>query len=528
MLSVSRLKKQFGGRVLFEDVSLQFKDNCRYGVIGANGCGKSTFLKIIAGLEESTKGDVILDPKLKLGYLRQDHFTFDEYSIIDTVLQGNHEFWKVHHEREQLYQKESLSEEEGTRSADLEMMYADLDGYSAEATAGELLEGLGIPSADHPESMKNLVGGFKLRVLLAQVLFGKPDVLLLDEPTNHLDIQSIAWLEKFLNQYEGTILVISHDRHFLNAVSTHIADVDYQDIRIFTGNYDQYMEAIEMVIEQERQTRERVKKEIAKLQEFVSRFSANVARAKQATSRQKQIEQLKLEKVKPSSRKSPYIRFNPQRTLGEKVISIVGAAKSYEDLPVLKNVNLTISKTDRIAIIGPNGIGKTTLMKLIVREIEPDKGEVQYGETPEVSYFPQDPGEPFKGETPLLDWLYAQASKEVDEQEIRALLGRMLFSKEEAFKSLNVLSGGEKARAIISQMMLKKGNVLVLDEPTNHLDLESIESLNYALEIFDGPIVFVSHDRQFVQSLANRIIEIKDTKVIDYLGDFDSYLATKD
>jgi ATPase subunit of ABC transporter with duplicated ATPase domains len=526
MIATVDLKKQYSARTLFEGVSVQFKSGCRYGLIGANGVGKSTFMKIMAGQEESTKGDVVIDKNRRLAYLRQDHYIFDEQSIMDTVFQGHPEFWKVHEEREHLIHKHDLTDMEGLRASELEMVYADMDGYSSEANAGELLEGLGFPTHKHLEKMKNLSGGFKVRVLLAQALFANPDILLLDEPTNHLDLETIAWIEKLLLSHSGTLVVISHDRHFLNAICTHIADLDYNALRVYVGNYDQYMEASTLAREQIIQDNERKKEEAAKLQQFVNRFSANASKAKQATSRQKLIEKIQIEHIKPSSRKSPFIRFPIGKTLGDKVATCENLSKSFNGLPPLfKKVHLRIAKNDRIAILGQNGIGKTTLLKTLIQKLKPDTGNVVWGETARITYFPQDPAEMLVGDMSLMDWLRQDLPERMDDQELRGLLGRMLFKKDDALKSISVLSGGEKARLILSKMMALEGNVLVLDEPTNHLDLEAIEALNYALEEFSGPILFVSHDRQFVASLATRILKISAGNVEDYSGSFEEYYA---
>ncbi len=528
MISTIDLKKQYSSKILFEGVSVQFKSGCRYGLIGANGVGKSTFMKIMAGHEESSKGEVLIDKGKRMAYLRQDHYAFDEQSIMDTVFQGHPGFWKVHVEREHLMHKQNLTDAEGIRASELEMTYADFDGYSAEANAGELLEGLGFPTNKHLEKMKNLSGGFKLRVLLAQVLFGNPDILLLDEPTNHLDLETIAWLEKLLLSHSGTMVVISHDRHFLNSICTHIADLDYNELRVYIGNYDQYMEASTVAREQQIQDNERKKEEVARLQQFVNRFSANASKAKQATSRQKLIEKIQIEHIKPSSRKSPFIRFNIGKTLGDKVAICENISKGFDGLPPLfKKVSLRISKTDRIAVMGQNGIGKTTFIKTLIQKLKSDTGSIVWGDTARITYFPQDPTEMLSGDISLIDCLRQDLPQRMDDQELRGLLGRMLFKKDESLKSISVLSGGEKARLILSKMMALEGNVLILDEPTNHLDLEAIEALNYALEQFSGPILFVSHDRQFVSSLATRIIEIRADKVVDYQGNFEDYFKKK-
>jgi len=526
MISATGITMNYGKKTLFDGVSINFKPACRYGLIGANGSGKSTFMKILAGLDQPSAGSVAVDKGKIVGYLKQDHYEYENETVINTVMMGNPELWKVSQERDLLYSKESMTDEEGIRVSELEEQFADLDGYEAESRAGELLEGLGIPTTVHTQNLSTLTGGFKLRVLLAQVLFQMPDVLLLDEPTNHLDIKTIYWLESFLKNYEGVVIVISHDRHFINSVSTHVADLDYSTIRVYPGNYDDYMMASEQAREQLLNDNKRKKEKIAELQEFVSRFSANASKSKQATSRAKQIDKIKADfsDIKPSSRVSPYIRFKANKVLGKDVIDATNITKKY-DKPVIENISINIGKGEKVGIVGTNGVGKTTLLKMLLKKLEPDSGTVKWGDSVEASYFPQDHRDGIeKDADTLVEWLlrYAQPGTEV--QDIRAILGRMLFSGDMATKSTSVLSGGEKSRMIIGRMIIAGDNVIALDEPTNHLDLESIEALNYALSIFEGTVILVSHDREFISSLCTRIIEVSPGQIIDFKGTYEEFL----
>ena len=526
MISAAGVTIRYGKKTLFEDVSIKFKEGCRYGLIGANGSGKSTFLKILAGLEQPHMGVVSVDKGMRIGFLKQDHYEYENESIMNTVLMGHKDLWEVHKERDRLYSLPEMSEEEGIKASELEEKYADLDGYEAESYAGELLEGLGIPSNLHQETMSKITGGYKLRVLLAQVLFQKPEILLLDEPTNNLDIKTIKWLEDFLRNHTGVLIVISHDRHFINSIATDIADLDYNVIRVYPGNYDDYMEASTMAREQLINDNKRTKEKIADLQEFVSRFSANASKAKQATSRAKLIDKLKSGQIeiKPSSRVSPYIRFKMAKPLGKDVITAVGISKKYEN-PIFTDISISISKGEKVGIIGTNGVGKTTLLKCLLKQLEPDSGKVEHGQSMTASYFPQDHKDGIgEDAATLIEWLYRYAPAGTDTTVIRSMLGRMLFSGDMAQKSTSVLSGGEKSRLILSRMIMAEENVLALDEPTNHLDLESIEALNYALSLFDGTVIFVSHDREFVSSLATRIIEVTPGQVIDFKGTYEEYL----
>ena len=515
MIATTKLTKRFGPDILFEDVSVQFTPGNCYGLIGANGSGKSTFIKILAGLIPASQGEVSIGRDCTLGYLRQDHAEFDEVSILDTVFMGNKKLWDLHLEREALYSKADLTEAEHERSGMVEDEFGQAGGYTMEADASKLLAGLGFTEDVFTKEMKTLQGGFKLRVLLAQVLFAHPDVLLLDEPTNHLDMESIEWLVDLLKRYEGTVVVISHDRFFLNQVCTHIADLDYHEIRMFTGNYDDFTIASLEAREQRDKANKKLEKQIHELKTFISRFSANASKAKQATSRQKLLGKIELEEVKPSSRVSPYIRFTPKRRLGDKVIKVHHLSKSYH-LPLFKDFSCEIGPKEKIAIIGKNGVGKTTLLKLLCGLLPPDSGSVVLGDTIQFSIFPQDPGEVLDPESQALAWLRRFADdKDASETELRSFMGRMLFSKDDVFKPVQVLSGGEKARLILAKMMLEGGNVTILDEPTNHLDLESIEALNFALDKLESTVIFVSHDHRLIGSLATRIFEIKDGKIWD-------------
>ena len=515
MIATSLLTKRFGADILFEDVSVKFTPSNCYGLVGANGSGKTTFIKILAGIESATRGEVTIGKECSLGYLRQDHEQFDDTPILDTVFMGNKKLWDLHQEREACFAKDDLSEAEHARSGEVEHEFGEAGGYTMEADAAKLLAGLGFTEDIFNQKMRTLQGGFKLRVLLAQVLFAKPDVLLLDEPTNHLDLESIEWLVDFLNRYEGTVIVISHDRFFLNQVCTHIADLDYHEVRMFTGNYDDFAIASLEQRELREKANAKTEKQIHDLKTFITRFSANASKSKQATSRKKLLGKIEINEMKPSSRVSPYIRFTNKRRLGEKVIAVEGLSKTYNTC-LFKDFSCTIGPKERIAIIGKNGTGKTTLLKILCGLLQPDAGSVVRGETIQFSYFPQDPGEVLDPDKQALDWLTAFAAEENrTETELRSFMGRMLFSKDDVFKQVRVLSGGEKARLILAKMMLEGGNVMVLDEPTNHLDLESIEALNFALAQTEGTLIFVSHDHRLIASLATRIFELVDGKIVD-------------
>lgn len=523
MISASNVSMRFGQKRLFENVSIKFNEGCRYGLIGANGSGKSTFMKILTGELQSTTGDISIDKDCQLGYLKQDHYEFDEFPIIDVVCMGNENLWALHNEREYLYSKAELTPEEDERANDIEELFGNAGGYTMEADAAKLLIGLGISEEKHFNNLSSLTGGFKLRVLLAQVLFFNPDILLLDEPTNHLDISSIDWLCGFLKNRKGTLITISHNRYFLNEVCTNIADLDYQEIRSFTGNYDDFMIANEIVLENIKRENQKKEDRIADLKTFINRFSANASKAKQATSRQRELDKIQLDELKPSSRVSPFIRFYSPLRLGTKVIEGTDLSKVYSHT-LFKDFNINIGNEDKIAIIGTNGVGKTTLLKILIKELEPCNGTVKVGETAKISYFPQDANDVLNMEDRAIDWLAHFSPEEgLNETELRSFMGKMLFSGDEVYKPIRVLSGGEKARLIVAKMMLESGNVLVLDEPTNHLDLESIEALNYALTLFKSTLIFVSHDREFINSLATRVIEVTEDKIIDFPGTFAEY-----
>ena len=528
MIAASNITMRYGKKTLFENVSVKFRPGNRYGLIGANGSGKSTFMKIMTGQLEPTSGEIVIDQGCTLGYLKQDHSLYESEAIIDTVCMGNEALWALHQEREHLYEKTDLTDDENDRILVIEDEYGEAGGYTMEADAARLLSGLGFPEEQHAKPMRTLQGGWRLRVLLAQVLFAKPDILLLDEPTNHLDMASIGWLCGFLTTYEGTVVVISHDRYFLNQVCSHTADLDYQEIRLFTGNYDEFMITNEMLLEKNRKETAQKEKRINELKSFINRFSANASKARQATSRRKELDKIELTTMKPSSRVSPYIRFEPRERLGDKVILAEGIGKTYDDVTLFAKQTFEIGATERIGIVGVNGVGKTTLLKILIGQLAPDTGAVEMGETVQISYFPQESGELIHTDEPAVDWLarYAPGEEGIDETELRSAMGRMLFRGEEALKPVNVLSGGERARLILSKMLLEGGNVLVLDEPTNHLDLESIEALNYALSLVENTVIFVSHDREFVNSLATRVIQIEEGgHVMDYPGNFDEFEA---
>ena len=526
MISTANLTIQFGPKPLFENVSVKFGQGNRYGLIGANGSGKSTFMKILGGDMAPTSGNVSIEADVRLGKLRQDQFAFEEFRVLDTVIMGHAPLWRVKQERDRIYALPHMSEEDGMRVADLEIEFAELDGYTAEARAGELLLGVGIPLEQHEGLMSGVAPGWKLRVLLAQALFGDPDVLLLDEPTNNLDINAIRWLEDVLNERSCTMVIISHDRHFLNSVCTHMADLDYGELRVYPGNYDQYMTASTQVRERMLMNNAKKKAQIADLQAFVSRFSANASKARQATSRARQLEKIELEEVKPSSRVSPYIRFDQDKKLYRLALELEGLTKGY-DAPLFEKFDLMVEVGERIAIIGPNGIGKTTLLKCLVGQLQPERGIVKWSANAEIGYVAQDRTDDFADDTTLFEWMRQWKQKNDDEQTLRATLGRLLFSKEDSNKSVKVISGGEEGRMLFGKLMLRKPNMLLLDEPTNHLDMESIESLNLALENYPGTLIFVSHDREFVASLATRIIEMTPDGIVDFKGNYDDYLRSQ-
>ena len=538
MISTANITMQFGAKPLFENVSVKFNNGNRYGLIGANGCGKSTFMKILGGDLEPSGGQVMLEPNVRLGKLRQDQFAYEEFTVIDTVIMGHEELYKVKAERDRIYSLPEMSEEDGMKVGELEGEFAEMDGYTAESRAGELLLGLGIPLEQHFGPMSEVAPGWKLRVLLTQALFANPDILLLDEPTNNLDINTIRWLEDVLNNRDCTMVIISHDRHFLNQVCTHMADLDYGTITIYPGNYDDYMEASTMARERQSSANARAKDKIQELQAFVRRFSANKSKAKQATSRLKLIDKLKPEDVKPSSRQYPWIRFDydDKDKLHRLACEVDNVSFAYEgmDKPLIHRFSIAIEAGEKVAIIGENGVGKTTLLKLLVGELTPQKGAIKWAEKAKPGYYAQDHSSDFAEDVSLTDWIApysritAAATGEDNETLLRGTLGRLLFSGDEVKKSVKVISGGEQGRMLFGKLMLSRPNVLLMDEPTNHLDMESIESLNTGLDKFNGTLVFVSHDREFVSSLATRIIEIKlDHQIVDYRGTYEEYLSSQ-
>jgi ATPase subunit of ABC transporter with duplicated ATPase domains len=525
MISTQNVTLRYGKRALFEDVSIKFTPGNCYGLIGANGAGKSTFVKILSGEIDPTSGHVSVTPGERIAVLKQNHFEFDEFEVLKTVIMGHKRLYEIMEEKTALYMKEDFSEADGNRASQLEGEFEELNGWMAEADAASLLIGLGISTDLHDKLMKDLSGTEKVRVLLAQALFGNPHVLLLDEPTNHLDIESIRWLENFLADYENTVIVVSHDRHFLNKVCTHIADIDFGKIQMYVGNYDFWYESSQLALKMVRDQNKKKEEKMKELQEFIARFSANASKSKQATSRKKLLEKITLEDIRPSSRKYPFINFKPEREAGKNLLQIEGLSKTIEGEKLFDKLHLAINKGDKVAFVGPNELAKTTFFQVLMGEIQPDSGTFEWGVTTSQAYFPKDNAEYFQTDLNLVDWL-RQYSKEQDETFIRGFLGRMLFSGDEALKKANVLSGGEKVRCMLSKMMLASANVLIMDEPTNHLDLESITALNNGLIDFDGTLLFVSHDHQFVQTIANRIIEFTPKGIIDKMMTYDEYLES--
>jgi ATPase subunit of ABC transporter with duplicated ATPase domains len=519
---------QFGAKPLFENVSVKFGEGNRYGLIGANGCGKSTFMKIISKQLEPTAGNVSYDVNETFAVLKQDQFAYEDQRVIDVVIMGNQALWEVHHERDRIYNLPEMSEEDGIKVAHLEGEYAEMDGYTAESRAGELLLGVGIPTEQHYGPMSEIAPGWKLRILLAQVLFAEPDIMLLDEPTNHLDINTIRWLEDVINQRSGTMIIISHDRHFLNSVCTHMADMDFGELRVYPGNYDEYMLASTQARSQQIADNEKKKAQIIELQDFVRRFSANASKAKQATSRAKQIDKIKLDDIKPSSRVNPYINFEQDKKLFRNAVEVNNLSQGYDDNePLFKDFKFMAEVGERIAIIGPNGIGKSTLAKTLATELAPKTGEVKWSENANIGYYAQDHEYLFDNDLSLYEWMQQWGQASDDEQVIRGTLGRLLFSGDSIDKKAAVLSGGEKGRMMFGKLLLQKPNILIMDEPTNHMDMESIESLNMALNRYDGTLFFVSHDREFVSSLATRIFDITENGIVDFRGGYEEYLASQ-
>lgn len=528
MISTSGVTLQFGKRVLFKDVSIKFTPGNCYGVIGANGAGKSTFLKLLSGDIEPTKGSIDITPGERMSVLKQDHFAFDEYEVLRTVIMGNQHLVDIMDEKDAIYAKPDFSDEDGIRAGELEAEFAELNGWDAESDAAKLLNGLGIGEEYHYQKMSELDPALKVRVLLAQALFGNPDILLLDEPTNHLDLASINWLEDFLAGFENTVIVVSHDRHFLNQVCTHIADVDFGKIQLYVGNYDFWYHSSQLALQLAKDANKKKEEKIKELQTFIARFAANASKSKQATSRKKLLDKITLDDIKPSSRRYPYIAFTPDREAGDQLLLVEGISKTIDGEKVLSNVSFTVRKGDKIAFTGPNSAGKTALFQILMGEMEPDEGSFKWGVTTTQAYLPNDNTEYFEGcELSLTDWL-RQYSKDPDESFVRGFLGRMLFSGEESLKQASVISGGEKVRCMLSKMMLSGANVLLMDEPTNHLDLESITALNDGLINFKGTLLFVSHDHQFVQTIADRIIELTPEGVFDKLTSYDDFLADED
>ncbi len=527
MISTANITMQFGAKPLFENVSVKFGDGNRYGLIGANGCGKSTFMKILSGDLEPSAGNVSLSPNERLGNLRQDQFAYEDYRVLDVVLMGHAEMWAAMSERDAIYANLEASEDDYMHAAELESVFAEFNGYTAESRASELLLGLDIPIEQHSGLMSAVAPGWKLRVLLAQALFSNPDIMLLDEPTNNLDINTIRWLEDVLNQRDCTMVIISHDRHFLNSVCTHVADMDYGELRVYPGNYDDYMVAVTEVRERLLAGNAKKKVQIAELQTFVRRFSANASKAKQATSRAKQLDKITLDEVKPSSRVNPFLRFDQTKKLHRLALEVENLTKGYGEQPLFKNLNLMVPVGERIAVIGPNGIGKSTLLRTLVGDLTPDNGEVKWSENSEVGYYAQDHAEDFAENQTLIEWMNQWRKESDDDQAIRGTLGRLLFSADDINKPVKVLSGGEQGRMLFGKLILQKNNIMVLDEPTNHLDMESIESLNTALENYPGTLIFVSHDREFVSSLATRVIELTPNGVVDFSGNYEDYLSSQ-
>ncbi|MFC4077643.1 ABC-F family ATP-binding cassette domain-containing protein [Salinithrix halophila] len=524
MITVQGVGLRYGGRKLFEDVNIKFTPGNCYGLIGANGAGKSTFLKILAGEIEPNKGEVNITSGQRLAVLKQDHFQYEEHEVLETVIMGHERLYEIMKEKDALYAKPDFSDEDGVKAAELEGEFAELNGWEAEPEAAQLLSGLGIPEPLHHRKLKDLDGNDKVKVLLAQALFGQPDILLLDEPTNHLDIHAIRWLEDFLLNFENTVIVVSHDRHFLNTVCTHMADIDYGEIKLYVGNYDFWFESSQLALSLAKEKNKKVEEKRKQLETFIARFSAHKSKARQATSRKKMLEKLTPEDIQPSSRRYPFIHFEPEREAGNDLLRVEGLSKTVDGEKVLDNLSFTINKGDKVAFVGPDGLAKTTLFQILVGELEPDAGEYHWGVTTSQSYFPKDHNAYFDGvDLSLVDWL-RQFSSDQSETFIRGFLGRMLFSGEEVLKKAHVLSGGEKVRCMLSRMMLSGSNVLILDEPTNHLDMEAITALNKGLEEFPGTILFTTHDHQLIQTVANRIMEITPAGLVDKMTTYDEYL----
>ena len=526
MISANNITLRVGKKALFEDVNIKFTEGNCYGLIGANGAGKSTFLKILSGQLEPTKGDIVITPGQRLSFLQQDHFKYDSYTVLDTVIMGNLRLYEIMKEKEAIYAKEDFTDEDGIRASELEGEFAEMNGWEAESDAATLLNGLGIDTEFHYAQMADLTGSMKVKVLLAQALFGNPDILLLDEPTNHLDLPAIEWLEEFLINFDNTVIVVSHDRYFLNKVCTQTADIDYGKIQLYAGNYDFWYESSQLLIKQMKEANKKKEEKIKELQEFISRFSANASKSKQATSRKRALEKIQLDDMRPSSRKYPYIDFRPNREIGNEVLMVENLSKTIDGVKVLDNISFTLGREDKVAFVGANEQAITTFFKIITGEMEPDEGNYKWGITTTQAYFPKDNTQEFDNDLTITDWL-TQYSEIKDATYVRGFLGRMLFPGEDGVKRVRVLSGGEKVRCLLSKMMISGANILILDEPTNHLDMESITALNNGLIKFPGVILFTSHDHQFVQTTANRIMEIlPNGTMIDKITTYDEYLAS--
>ena len=525
MIAANNITFRVGKKALFEDVNIKFTEGNCYGIIGANGAGKSTFLKILSGVLEPTSGEITMTPGQRLSVLEQDQFKYDDYSVIDTVIMGNKRLYDIMKEKDAIYAKADFTDEDGLRAADLEAEFAAMDGWNAEADAETMLNGLGIGTDLHYKQMNELKGSEKVKVLLAKALFGNPDILLLDEPTNHLDLNSIEWLEEFLINFENTVIVVSHDRYFLNKVCTNIADIDYGKITLFAGNYDFWFESSQLIVRQQQEANRKTAAPIPELQEFIQRSSANAPTSKQATSRKRALEKIELDNIKPSSRQYPYIVFKPNREIGNDVLEVKNLSKTINGVKVLDDISFIVNRTDKIALVGPNELAKTTLMQIISGEMEPDSGDYKWGVTTSQSYFPKDNTKEFASEDTIVEWL-TQYSPDKDTQFVRGYLGRMLFKGDDGLKKVNVLSGGERVRCMLSKMMISGSNVIILDEPTDHLDMESISALNDGLKSYPGVIIFASRDHQVVETTANRIFEIIDGKLIDKMTTYDEYLAS--
>ena len=523
MISANNVTYRVGKKALFEDVNIKFTEGNCYGLIGANGAGKSTFLKILSGQLDTTKGDIVITPGQRLSVLEQDHFKYDENVVMDTVIMGNARLFQIMKEKDAIYAKEDFSDEDGIRASELEAEFAEMDGWEAESNAAMLLNGLGIGTEFHYSLMKDLDGSLKVKVLLAKALFGNPDILLLDEPTNHLDLDAIAWLEDFLIDFENTVIVVSHDRYFLNKVCTQIADIDYGKIQLYAGNYDFWYESSQLLIRQMKEANKKKEEKIKELQEFISRFSANASKSKQATSRKRALEKIELDDIKPSSRKYPYIDFRPEREIGNEVLAVEHLSKTINGEKVLDDISFTLGREDKVAFVGSCELAKTTLFQILAGEMEPDEGSYKWGVTTSFSYFPKDNTELFASDDTIVDWLMP-FSPEKDPTYVRGFLGRMLFPGEDGIKKVNVLSGGERVRVMLSKMMILASNILIMDEPTNHLDMESITALNNGLIKFPGVVLFTSQDHQFIQTIANRIMEITPGGLIDKISTYDEYL----